>query len=63
MADADLTGAEMRDSGAIEKRSYPEGHETSAVLRCKSHRSTYIHTCDLQVIRSRFDFLRALHLI
>jgi hypothetical protein len=36
MVDANLTGTEMRDSGAVEKRS-------SAVLRCKPHHSTYIH--------------------
>ena len=36
--------------GSVEKRS-------SAVLRCKPHRSTYIH-----IYASRFGFLRALQL-
>jgi hypothetical protein len=38
-----------KDKGAVEKRS-------SAVLRCKPHRSTYIYT------RLAIRFLRALHL-
>jgi len=38
------------------KRSYPEGHDTSALLRCKQHRSMYTR------IRLTVRFLRALHL-
>jgi hypothetical protein len=41
-------------AGGFTKRSYPEGHNTSAVLHCKSHRSMYIY------IRLAFRFFARL---